>query len=149
MIALGCDHTALEMKKEIMGLLDEMGLAYKDFGTYEPGSCDYPVYGYKAACAVASGECEKGILICGTGVGIGLAANKVKGIRCVTCSDPYSAKMARLHNNANMVSFGARLIGPEMAKMIVKEFLTNDFEGGRHARRVDLITQIENGESIG
>lgn len=149
MIALGCDHSALKMKNEIMHLLDEMGLAYKDFGTYDTASCDYPLYGYKAACAVACGECDRGILICGTGVGIGLAANKVKGIRCVTCSEPYSAQMARKHNNANMISFGARLIGPEMAKMIVKEFLLTEFEGGRHERRVDLLTRIEQGETIG
>jgi len=149
MIALGCDHSALEMKAEVKKLLDEMGLAYKDFGTYDTASCDYPVYGYKAACAVARGECDKGILICGTGVGIGLAANKVKGIRCVTCSEPYSAMMARKHNNANMISFGARVIGPEMARMIVTAFLTNEFEGDRHERRVGLLTKIENGEDIG
>lgn len=149
MIALGCDHTALEMKKEIMALLDEMGLEYRDFGTYDSQSCDYPVYGFKAAQAVARGECDKGILICGTGVGIGLAANKVKGIRCVTCSEPYSAIMARQHNNANMISFGARVVGAELAKMIVKAFLTTAFEGGRHARRVALLSRIENGEAIG
>ena len=149
MIALGCDHSALEMKEEIKKLLTEMGLEYKDFGTYDTASCDYPVYGYKAACAVASGECDKGILICGSGVGIGLAANKVKGIRCVTCSEPYSAMMARKHNNANMISFGARVIGPEMARMIATAFLTYEFEGDRHERRVGLLTKIENGESIG
>ena len=148
-IALGNDHTALEMKKEVMKLLDEMGYAYVDYGTYESKSCDYPVYGYRAAKAVANGECDLGILICGTGVGIGLAANKVPGIRCVTCSEPYSAKLSRMHNNANMLSFGARVVGPELAKMIVTAFLTAEFEGDRHARRVDLITAIENGEDIG
>ena len=148
MIALACDHSALEMKQEIMGLLDEMKLTYKDFGTFDNGSCDYPVYGYKAAMAVASGECDRGIIICGTGVGISLAANKVKGIRCVVCSEPYSAQMSRMHNNANMLAFGARVIGPELAKMITRVWLETPFEGGRHERRVDLITQIENGDTL-
>ncbi len=145
MIALACDHTALDMKKEIMSLLDEMGLDYRDFGTCSKESCDYPVFGARAARAVASGECERGIVICGTGVGISLAVNKVKGIRCVVCSEPYSAQMARLHNNANMLAFGARVIGTELAKMITRTFLETDFEGGRHQRRVDMIMAIENG----
>ncbi len=145
MIALACDHTALDMKKEIMSLLDEMGLDYRVLGTCSKDSCDYPVFGARAARAVASGECERGIVICGTGVGISLAVNKVKGIRCVVCSEPYSAQMARLHNNANMLAFGARVIGPELAKMITRTFLETDFEGGRHQRRVDMIMAIENG----
>ena len=145
MIALACDHSALDMKKEIIGLLEEMGLEYKDFGTYDTASCDYPAYGYRAAKAVASGECDRGIVICGTGVGISLAANKVKGIRCVVCSEPYSAQMSRMHNNANMLAFGARVIGPELAKMITRVWLETPFEGGRHQRRVDLITEIEEG----
>ena len=145
MIALACDHSALDMKKEIIGLLEEMGLEYKDFGTYDTTSCDYPVYGYRAAKAVASGECDRGIVICGTGVGISLAANKVKGIRCVVCSEPYSAQMSRMHNNANMLAFGARVIGPELAKMIARVWLETPFEGGRHQRRVDLIAEIEEG----
>ena len=148
MIALACDHTALEMKREIIGLLDEMKLEYKDFGTFEACSCDYPLYGYKAAKAVADGECDRGIAICGTGVGISLAANKVKGIRCVVCSEPYSAQMSRLHNNANMLAFGARVIGPELAKMIARVWLETPFEGGRHQRRVDLITRIEKGDIL-
>ena len=143
MIALGNDHTALETKKAVIEVLEELGLQYKDYGTNDTGSCDYPVSGEAAARAVASGECELGILICGTGIGIGLAANKVKGIRCAMVSEPYSALMARRHNNANMVSIGARVIGTEVAKLIVKSFLTAQFEGGRHERRVNLITDIE------
>jgi len=148
MIALACDHSALEMKETVKGVLDEMGLEYEDFGTYTTDSCHYPIYGARAAKAVSSGKCEKGIIICGTGIGISLAANKVKGIRCVACSEPYSARMSRAHNDANMLSIGARVIGPELAKMIVTEFLTTPFEGGRHQTRVDMLTAIENGEDI-
>ncbi len=148
MIALACDHSALEMKETVKGILDEMGLAYEDFGTHTTDSCHYPIYGARAAKAVASGKCDKGIIICGTGIGISLAANKVKGIRCVACSEPYSARMSRAHNDANMLSIGARVIGPELAKMIVTEFLTTEFEGGRHQTRVDMLTAIENGEEI-
>ena len=148
MIALACDHSALEMKKEIKSLLDEMGETYRDFGTDTAESCDYPVFGARAAKAVASGECEKGIVICGTGIGISLAANKVKGIRCALCSEPYSAELTSRHNDANMLALGARVIGPELAKMIVKTFLSTPFEGGRHQRRIDLIHAIEEGNDI-
>lgn len=148
MIAIACDHAALEMKKEVKALLDEMGETYRDFGTDTAESCDYPVFGARAAKAVASGECDKGIVICGTGIGISLAANKVKGIRCALCSEPYSAELTRRHNNANMLALGARVIGPELAKMIVKTFLTTEFEGGRHQRRIDLITALEEGKDI-
>ena len=148
MIAIACDHSALEMKETIKKLLDDMGLAYKDFGTNSEESCHYPSFGARAAKAVASGECERGILICGTGIGMSLAANKVKGIRCVACSEPYSARLSRAHNNANMLAIGARVIGPEMAKMIVGEFLNTAFEGGRHQVRVDMLTALENGEEI-
>lgn len=143
MIAIACDHAALDMKKAIIELLDEMELEYKDFGTYSAESCDYPVYGTKAARAVASGECDRGILICGTGVGMSLVANKVPGIRCVVCSDPYSAQLSRMHNNSNMLAFGARVIGPGLACMITKIWLDTPFEGGRHQRRIDMITDIE------
>ncbi len=146
MIAIACDHAALEMKEAVKAFLAEAGVEYCDFGTYEPKSCDYPVYAAKAANAVASGECDKGILICGTGMS--LAANKVKGIRCVACSEPFSAKMSRAHNNANMLAIGARVIGIELAKMIISEFLNTPFEGDRHQRRVDMITKLENGESL-
>lgn len=148
MIAIACDHAALDMKKEIEDLLMARGLEYKDFGTNTTDSCHYPVYGARAARAVASGECDRGIVICGTGIGISLAANKVKGIRCALCSDPYSAKMTRAHNDANMLALGARVIGVELAKQIVEVWLDTPFEGGRHQTRVDMITAIENGEPI-
>lgn len=143
MIALACDHAALEMKREIIGLLDDMGLAYKDFGTYEAISCHYPLYGERAARAVASGECDRGILICGTGIGISMAANKVKGIRAACCSDCFSAKYTRLHNNANVLCFGGRVVGAGLACMMVDAFLETGFEGGRHQRRVDKILALE------
>ena len=148
MIALASDHAALDMKREIKGLLDEMGLEYRDFGTDTTASCDYPVFGARAAKAVVNGECEFGIVICGTGIGMSIAVNKVNGIRCALCSEPYSAKLTRQHNNANMLAIGARVIGPELAKMIVKTFLTTEFEGGRHQRRIDLITALEEGREI-
>ncbi len=148
MIALGCDHAALGMKKEIMKLLDDMGLSYKDFGTYTEDSCAYPVFGARAARAVAAGECDRGIVICGTGIGISIAANKVKGIRCGLCNDPLSAELTRRHNNANMLAFGARIVGPELAKSIVRAFLETPYEGGRHQARVDMLAAIENGEEL-
>jgi len=148
MIAIANDHTSLEMKKEVIKLLDEMGLSYKDFGTNETESCNYPVYGARAARAVAKGECDRGILICGTGLGMGLVANKVAGIRCCVCSEPYTAKMSRLHNNANMIAIGARVLGADLARMIIDTFLTTAFEGGRHSTRVNMIAAIEKGENI-
>lgn len=148
MIALACDHTGVEYKREIMKLLDSMGLDYKDFGTNETASCDYPVFGYRAAKAVASGECDRGILICGTGIGIGIAASKVKGIRVCTCSDVYSATLSKRHNNSNILTMGARVVGIDVAKMIATAWLTEEFEGGRHQRRIDLIAAIENGEEL-
>ncbi len=144
MIALGSDHAGYELKREIMKYLDEKGLKYKDYGTYGPESADYPVYGEKAARAVASGECDRGILVCGTGVGIGIAANKVRGIRCATVSDCYSAEMARRHNDANMVAVGARVVGVGLALKIIEIFLETPSEGGRHAKRAGLIMDIEN-----
>ncbi len=148
MIAIACDHSALELKAEVEALLTTRGLEYRDFGTYTPESCHYPVYGARAARAVASGECDRGIVICGTGIGMSLAANKVPGIRCALCGDPYSAKMTRAHNDANMLALGARVIGVELAKMIVEAFLDTPFEGGRHQTRIDMITALENGEAI-
>ena len=114
-----------------------------DFGTNSAESCDYPVYGEKVARAVVSGEVDQGILICGTGLGISLAANKVKGIRAAVCSEPFTARMARQHNNCNILAFGARVVGGELAKMIVETWLDTEFEGGRHQRRVDMISAIE------
>ena len=148
MIAIACDHAALEMKAEIEALLTARGLKYKDFGTYTTDSCHYPLYGARAAQAVASGECDRGIVICGTGIGMSLVANKVKGIRCALCSDPYSAQMTRAHNDTNMLALGARVIGVELAKMIVEAWLDTPFEGGRHQTRVDMITAVENGECL-
>ena len=146
MIALGCDHGGFALMQEIKAHLEELGLEYRDFGTYSADSCDYPVYAEAAARAVASGECDRGILICGTGIGISIAANKIKGIRAALCSDCFSAEMTRRHNNANMLAMGARVLGGGLALKIVDTFLTTGFDGGRHQRRIDLITAIENNE---
>ena len=139
MIALGCDHGGYALMQSVKAHLDELGLEYKDYGTYSTDSCDYPVYAKAAANAVASGECEKGILICGTGIGISIAANKVKEIRAALCSDCFSAEMTRRHNDANMLAMGARVLGEGLALKIVDIFFTTPFDGGRHARRVDMI----------
>ena len=149
MIALACDHAALEMKQMIKNLLNEMGLEYHDYGTFTEDSCDYPIFAARAAGAVASGECDRGIVICGTGIGMSIAANKVKGVRCALCGDVYSAEMTRRHNDSNVLALGARVTGIEVARMIAKTWLSTEFEGGRHARRVELITKIENGENLG
>lgn len=143
-IGIGNDHSALELKAEIIELLKERGHGVVDYGTNSPESCDYPVYGEKVGRAVASGEVERGILICGTGLGISLAANKVKGVRAAVCSEPFTAKMSRAHNNCNILAFGARVVGAELAKMIVETWLDTEFEGGRHQRRVDMLMDIEN-----
>lgn len=142
-IGIGNDHSSVDMKKEIKAFVEAMGHEVVDYGTNSTESCDYPVYGEKVARAVVSKEVDRGIVICGTGVGISLAANKVKGIRCVVCSEPYSARLSRQHNNSNMLAFGARVIGSELAKMIVTEWINTEFEGGRHQRRIDMITAIE------
>ena len=147
-IAIANDHGGLSHKPLVLKILAERGIDAVDMGTFTEDSCDYPVFAQKAAHAVVSGECDLGILICGTGVGISLAANKVRGIRCACCNEPYSAAMCRRHNNANMLSFGARVVGEEVAAQIVNAFLDNGFDGGRHERRVDLITRIENGETV-
>ncbi len=142
-IGIANDHTALEMKKDIIAYLESKGHEIVDYGTNGTESTDYPIWGEKVANAVASGEVEKGIAICGTGLGISLACNKVSGIRACVCSEPYTAKYSRLHNNCNIICFGARVIGIEMAKMIVDEFFETEFEGGRHERRVNMIMDIE------
>ena len=148
MIALACDHHGIALKLEIMKMLDDMGLEWKDFGAYDGNSQDdYPVFGYKAAKAIADGECDRGIMICGTGMGISIVAGKVKGIRVCTCSDVYSAELSKRHNNSNVLAMGALVVGSERAKMIARHWLTAEFEGGRHQRRIDMITGIENGES--
>lgn len=143
-IGIGNDHSAVEMKREVTEFLQELGYEVVNYGTNTAESCNYPEYGEKVGLAVAGGEVDLGILICGTGVGISLAANKVKGIRAVVCSEPYSARLSKQHNNTNILAFGARVIGIEMAKMIIEEWLDAEFEGGRHQTRVDMIMDIEN-----
>ena len=147
-LAIGNDHTAVEMKKELIAYLQKKGYEVVNVGTDGPESFPYPVSGYRVAKMVASGEVDGGILICGTGVGISLAANKVDGIRCCVCSEPYSAKLSKQHNNSNIIAFGARVIGAEMAKMIVDEWLEAEFQGGRHQTRVDMIKEIEQTQKL-
>ena len=143
MIAIASDHGGYALKEHIKAYLAAKGTTCQDFGTESAESCDYPVYGKAAAQAVASGQCEMGIVLCTTGIGISITANKVKGVRCALCSDPLSAELTRRHNNANMVAIGAGMIGPNLAQRIVDVFLSTEFEGGRHARRVSLITELE------
>lgn len=147
-IAMGNDHVAVEMKEYIRKHIEDLGHEVVDFGTHTTDRTDYPIYGRKVAEAVASGECDLGVLICGTGAGISLAANKVKGIRAVVCSEPYTARLTREHNDANIIAFGARVVGMATAEMIVDEFLNAKFEGGRHQRRIDMIKAIEEGENF-
>lgn len=142
-IAVACDHGGLTLKNTLLKYLNLKGYEVKDFGTCTEDSCDYPDYALPAAEAVARGECERGILICSTGIGISIAANKVKGIRCAHCHDTYSAKYTRLHNDANMLAFGQKIIGEGLMLDIVDVFLNTGFEGGRHQRRVDKISAIE------
>lgn len=142
-IAIGNDHAAVELKNIISDHLKERGFEVINFGTDSTESFDYPIAGYKVGRAVASGECDLGVLICGTGVGISLAANKVEGVRAVVCSEPFSAKLSRMHNNTNVLAFGARVVGSELAKMIVDEWLDAEFEGGRHERRVNMLKEID------
>ena len=143
-LALGCDHGGYALMQDVKKHLDEMtDVEYVDFGTDSEESCDYPVYGEAAANAVARGECDLGILICGTGIGISISANKVKGIRAALCSDCFSAEMTRRHNDANMLCMGARVLGTGLALKIVDTFLASDFDGGRHAKRIALISDIE------
>lgn len=140
MIALGSDHGGYDLKQVIIGYLKEKGIAYKDFGCMDKSSTDYPDFGKAAAQAVVSGECEKGILVCTTGIGISIAANKVKGIRCALCHDSYSAKMTRLHNDANMLAMGGGIVGPNLAIDIVETFLNTHFSGEeKHIRRISKL----------
>lgn len=143
-IGIGNDHAAVEMKNDVIAYLEAKGHEVVNYGTDTHESCNYPEFGEKVGRAVASGEVEKGILICGSGLGISLAANKVKGVRACLCSEPYTAKMSREHNDANVLAFGARVIGIEMAKMIIDTWLETEFLGGRHQARVDMIMAIEN-----
>ena len=143
MIALANDHSGIALKDEIKKLLDKRGLEYKDFGTNTEASVDYPIYGEAVAKAVVSGECDRGIIICGTGIGISIAANKVRGARAALCTDCFMAEMTRRHNDANILALGARVLGHGLALKIVETFLDTEFEGGRHERRVDIISAIE------
>ena len=143
MIALGSDHGGYPLKERVKAYLDQAGIPYQDFGCDSTDSCDYPIYGKAAAEAVASGACEKGIVICTTGIGISITANKVKGIRCALCGDPFSAEMTRRHNDANMLAMGAGIVGPNLAERIVDVFLSTEFEGGRHERRVNKMMALE------
>lgn len=142
-IAIGCDHGGYLLKQDILIWLEEHDIDFEDVGCFSTESVDYPIYGEKVARLVASGECEKGIVICTTGIGISIAANKVRDIRCALCSEPLSAEMTRRHNNANMLAMGAGMIGKNMAERIVEGFLSTEFEGGRHERRVGLLDAIE------
>ena len=143
MIALACDHGALALRDAVKKHLDARGLPYKDFGTDSADSCDYPDYAGPAAQAVASGECERGIVLCTTGIGVSITANKVRGIRCALLSDLMTARLCRQHNNANMMAIGAAVVGEKLALEIVDMFLDTPFEGGRHARRVDKMMGYE------
>ena len=143
MIALGCDHGGYELKQEIIKYLEENNLPFKDFGCYDENSVDYPDVARAVGTAVAGGAYEKGVLICGTGIGISMAANKIKGVRAALCGDYFSAKYTRLHNDSNIIAFGARVIGAGLACELVDVFLQTEFEGGRHQRRIDLITAVE------
>ena len=142
-IAIGCDHGGYLLKQDILIWLEEHNIDFEDVGCYSTESVDYPMYGEKVGRMVASGQCDKGIVICTTGVGISIAANKHPGIRAVVCSEPYSAQLSRQHNDTNVLAFGARVIGLELAKMIVDAWLSAEFEGGRHQGRVDAIGAIE------
>ncbi|MCD2220663.1 ribose 5-phosphate isomerase B [Listeria monocytogenes] len=142
-IAIGNDHVGIELKPVIVAYLQDLGHEVDDFGAFSNERTDYPEYGKKVAESVAAGKSDLGILICGSGVGISIAANKVNGIRAVVCSEPYSAKLSREHNNTNILAFGSRVVGAELAKMIVQNWLDAEFEGGRHAKRVEMIARIE------
>ena len=142
-IALGSDHGGYELKEYIKTVIEKMGHEYVDFGCYNLDSCDYPDFGAAAAKAVAAGECEKGIVVCTSGIGISITANKVKGIRCAHCADCLQAEMTRRHNDANVMAIGAGFTGKNMAERMVEVFLTTEFEGGRHQRRVDKMMALE------
>jgi ribose 5-phosphate isomerase B len=142
MLAIGSDHGGFELKKTLTDALEKQGVEFKDFGTYSCDSCDYPNIAGDVCRAILSGECDKGVLICGTGIGMSIAANRFAGIRAALCSDCYSAEMTRRHNDANILVLGGRVIGPALAEKILEIFLNTPFEGGRHARRVALLDGI-------
>lgn len=142
-IALGCDHGGYELKRYLIPVIERLGHQVQDFGCDSTESCDYPDFGAAAARAVADGSCERGIVICTTGIGISIAANKIKGIRCAHCADSLQAEMTRRHNDANMMAIGAGFTGKNMAERMVEVFLNTEFEGGRHQRRVDKVMALE------
>lgn len=142
-LAIGCDHGGYNLKTAILEHLDKKGIEYKDFGCYSTESCDYPDFAEKVAEAIVNGECERGIIVCGTGIGISIAANKVPGIRAAHCTDTFSAKASRQHNDANILALGERITGVGLALDIVDAYLEAEFEGGRHQRRIDKIAEIE------
>ncbi len=144
MIAIGSDHGGYLLKEEIKKHLEEKGYKFKDFGTDSTASCDYPVYAEKVCNAIQSGECDKGILVCGTGIGMSMCANKCKGIRAAVCGDHFSAEFTRKHNNANVLCLGAHVIGAGVAMQLVDIFLTTEFEGGRHEKRIEMMMELEN-----
>lgn len=143
MIAIGSDHGGYALKQEIMEYLRQIGVEFEDLGCYEPVSVDYPDIAKKVCARVTEGTAKLGILVCGTGIGMSICANKIKGIRAAQCADTFSARMTRCHNNSNVLTLGGRTVGPELAKDIVKEFLTAEFEGGRHQTRIDKIMELE------
>lgn len=148
-IGFGCDHAAIDLKNELLAYMELKGYECVDYGTnYDENGeiikCDYPAKGEEVGRAVVAGDVDYGVLMCGTGIGISIAANKVPGVIAAVCSEPYSAKLTKQHNNANIIAFGARVVGVELAKMILDEFFAAEFEGGRHQRRVDMIREIEN-----
>ncbi len=145
MIAIGCDHGGIIIKNAVIDYMKENGIEYTDFGCYTEESVDYPIYAYKVARAVADGQAELGIICCGTGIGVSMAANKVKGIRAAVCTDEFCAEMTRRHNNANIMCMGGRVIDEAKAVKLASIFLSTPFEGGRHEKRVNMITEIENG----
>lgn len=143
MLAIGCDHGGFELKNHIISHLKEQEIEIKDFGTYDENSVDYPDIAEKVCKSITSGECERGILVCGTGIGMSIAANKVKGIRAAVCTDVYSAKMTKQHNNTNVLCLGGRVTGRELAFMICDTWLSEEFLGGRHKNRIDKISNLE------
>lgn len=143
MLAIGCDHGGFELKTHIIKHLEERGIELKDFGTFDENSCDYPDIAEKVCNSVIGGECDRGILVCGTGIGMSIAANKIKGIRAALCTDVYSAKMTKQHNNSNVICLGGRVTGRELVFMIVDTWYDETFLGGRHQNRIDKISGLE------
>lgn len=144
MIAIGCDHGGFELKQVLIQHLQDKGYEVKDYGAHTPEAVDYPIIAEAVCNGITSGECELGILVCGTGIGMSMAANKIKGIRAAAVSETFSARLTRMHNNANVLCLGGRVVGPGLACDIADEFLDAEFEGGRHQRRVDLFMAFEN-----